>query len=106
MTSIPLLTHSSDHKPPSWCQLTDPSDFQVDLQFEMPFNPDLTMYVSAQDKELIHMHLMVTSVFLFAVLAVIIIAFMIRTLTINRKHVDSKGDHHIIMTQLSDADGI
>ena len=80
---MPLLAHSSDHKPPTWCQ-QDQDDLPVSLEFEMDFNPDLTLYVSAQDKELIHLHLMVTSVFLFAVLAIVIIAYLIKTMTGNK----------------------
>jgi hypothetical protein len=102
-TSImPLLAHSPDHKPPTWCQQNE-DDLPVSLEFEMDFNPDLTLYVSAQDKELIHLHLMVTSVFLFGVLAIVIIAFLIRTMTGNRKKMDDRGDHHIIpMTQFGE----
>lgn len=103
-TSImPLLAHSPDHKPPTWCHQNE-KDLPVSLDFEMDFNPDLTLYVSPQDKELIHLHLMVTSVFLFAVLAIVIIAFLIRTVSGNRKSIDGKGEHHIIpMTQFSDS---
>ena len=103
-TSImPLLAHSPDHKPPSWCHQNE-KDLPVSLDFEMDFNPDLTLYISPQDKELIHLHLMVTSVFLFAVLAIVIIAFLIRTVNGNRKSIDGKGEHHIIpMTQFSDS---
>jgi len=95
LSVMPLLAHSPDHKPPSWCQQSQ-NDLQVSLDFEMDFNPDLTLYVSPQDKELIHLHLMVTSVFLFAVLAVVIIAYLIRAMTGNRKPIDARGDHHII----------
>ena len=99
---MPLLAHSPDHKPPTWCQ-QNVDDLPVSLEFEMDFNPDLTLYVSAQDKELIHLHLMVTSVFLFGVLAIVIIAFLIRTMTGNRKKMDDRGDHHIIpMTQFGE----
>ena len=99
---MPLLAHSPDHKPPTWCQ-QNVDDLPVSLEFEMDFNPDLTLYVSAQDKELIHLHLMVTSVFLFGVLAIVIIAFLIRTVTGNRKNIDARGDHHIIpMTQFGE----
>jgi len=99
---MPLLAHSPDHKPPTWCQ-QNVDDLPVSLEFEMDFNPDLTLYVSAQDKELIHLHLMVTSVFLFGVLAIVIIAFLIRTMTGNRKKIDARGDHHIIpMTQFGE----
>jgi len=98
--NIALLAHSPDHKPASWCHKS-PSDLPVHLDFEMEFNPDLTMYVTAQDKELIHLHLMVTSVFLFAVLAIVIITFLIKTVNANRKSIDSRGDHHIIMTQFT-----
>jgi len=46
---------------------------------------------------------MVTSVFLFAVLAIVIIAYLIKTMTGNRKNIDARGEHHIIpMTQFSE----
>ena len=86
------MAHSPDHKPPSWC--ADPQDSKLNLDFEMTFNPDLTMYVSPADKELIHLHLMVTSVFLFAILAAVIIAFLIRTV--------NKKVEHVILSQVED----
>ncbi len=93
---VNFLTHSSDHKPASWCK-QEPDDLILNLDFLMDYNPKLTMYVTSQDKELIHLHLMVTSVFLFAVLAFVIIAFLIRSVNSNRKSMDSRGEHHIIM---------
>lgn len=99
-----LLSHSADHKPASWCS-QNPQDSILTLDFRMDYNPDLTMYVSDADKELIHLHLMVTSVFMFAILAIVIIAFLVRNLTSNKKFIhaeDNRGDHHmIVMTQLS-----
>lgn len=91
LKQINLQAHSQDHKPVDWCQ----SDKSVNLDFEMDFNPELTMYVNSQDRELIHLHLMVTSVFLFAVLALVIVAFLIKSVKSKTK------DHHIlVMTQL------
>ena len=96
VTILPILAHSPDHKPPSWCAQSE--DLNLNLDFEMSFNPDLTMYVSPSDKELIHLHLMVTSVFLFAILAAVIIAFLMRT--VNRKD-------HVILSQIdTDTDNV
>ena len=93
-----LLSHSSDHKPPSWCQ--NPGDLNLNLNFHMESqHPDLTMYVTPADKELIHLHLMVTSVFLFAILAAVIIGFLIRTVTNRRKE-------HVILSQIDDQDNV
>ena len=55
------------------------------------------MYVNTKDKELIHLHLMVTSVFLFAILAAVIIAFVLRNVNSTKKFAaDSRGDHHMV----------
>lgn len=103
-STVKLLSHSTDHKPATWCQ-EHPSDSSISLDFQMDYNSDLTMYVSEADKELIHLHLMVTSVFMFAILAIVIIAFLVRNLTSNKRFIhgeDNRGDHHmIVMTQLS-----
>jgi len=91
-TVTTLLSHSSDHKPPTWCE--NPQDLKVNLDFNMlnKQNPDLTMYVTPADKELIHLHLMVTSVFLFAILAAVIMGFLIRTVSNKRKE-------HVMLSQ-------
>lgn len=97
------MIHSPDHKPLSWC-LQNPKDIKLNLELEMDLsNPNFMIYVSAKDKELIHLHLMVTSVFLFAILASVIIAFIVKSVNHNRKTIDARGDHHIIgMPQSSD----
>ena len=92
---ITLLIHSPDHKPAYWCE-RDPQDLLLNLDLEYT-NPDLTMYVNTKDKELIHLHLMVTSVFLFAILAAVIIAFVLRNVNSTKKFAaDSRGDHHMV----------
>ena len=91
-----LLSHSSDHKPPTWCE--NPQDLKLNLDFNIQkSNPDLTMYVTPADKELIHLHLMVTSVFLFAILAAVIIGFLIRTVSNRRKE-------HVMLSQIDTDD--
>ncbi len=103
---LPMMVHSPDHKPVSWCE-RHADDIQMNLAFDAgDYKPEWTMYVTAKDKELIHLHLMVTSVFLFAILAAVIIAYIVRNVTSKRKQIpnDNRGDHHLIMMTQLDRD--
>ena len=93
------MIHATDHKPATWCEKNQQDrlvNFHLELE-TLETQPHLTMYVSTQDKELIHLHLMVTSVFLFAILAAVIIAFVVRNVSSSKtKTIDTRGDHHMI----------
>ena len=102
ISEIPLMVHSPDHKPVYWCEKNPKENLvNFDLEIETNMEPEreveLTAFVNGPDKELIHLHLMVTSVFLFAILAAVIIAFLVRNVSPStKKSLDSRGDHHMI----------
>jgi len=99
---IPLMVHSPDHKPVYWCEKNPKGklvnfDLEIETNMEPEREVELTAFVNGPDKELIHLHLMVTSVFLFAILAAVIIAFLVRNVSPStKKSLDSRGDHHMI----------
>lgn len=95
-----LMAHSPDHLPHGWCQ--GEADASLTLEFDVVISqknrPDWTVYVSSKDRQLIHLHLMVTSVFLFAILATVIIAIVVRGVAANSRKIqgDSRGDAHLV----------
>ena len=100
ISEIPLMVHSPDHKPVYWCEKNPKGklvNFDLEIENMAEPNRELTAFVNGPDKELIHLHLMVTSVFLFAILAAVIIAFLVRNVSPStKKSLDSRGDHHMI----------
>ena len=96
------MVHSPDHKPVYWCEKNPKGklvnfDLEIETNMEPEREVELTAFVNGPDKELIHLHLMVTSVFLFAILAAVIIAFLVRNVSPSTKNsLDSRGDHHMI----------
>jgi len=71
-----LLAHTGDRLPPSWCNQIGASPIHLDYYQE----PLWTVFITSEDKKLINLHLMATSVFLFALLGVIILVFFVKGL--------------------------
>ena len=77
-----LLAHTGDHLPPSWCNQRGAAPIKLEY-FED--KPSWTVYISTADKKMINLHLMATSVFLFALLGVIVLVMFVKGSLISRK---------------------
>jgi len=88
LNSLPreLLAHTGDHMPPSWCNQKGASSIHLDYYQE----PSWTVFITDEDKKLINLHLMATSVFLFALLGVIILVFFVKGLFGNSRKANSQ----------------
>ena len=69
-----LLAHTGDHLPPSWCNQRGASPITLDYSQD----PSWAVYISSEDKKMINLHLMATSVFLFALLGVIVLVIFVK----------------------------
>ena len=69
-----LLAHTGDHLPPSWCN--QPGASQITLDYSQ--DSSWSVYITSEDKKMIHLHLMATSVFLFALFGVILLVIFVR----------------------------
>lgn len=58
--AFPFVSHTKDHLPPSWCA----NGTAMQLTYEE--QPDWVVYLSQADKDLVNLHLLCTSAFLFA----------------------------------------
>ena len=81
-----LLAHTGDHMPPSWCDQVGASPIQLEYYQE----PSWTVFITSEDKQLINLHLMATSVFLFALLGVIMLVFFVKGFVGNSRKVHSQ----------------
>ena len=81
-----LLAHTGDHMPPSWCDQVGASPIQLEYYQE----PSWTVFITSEDKKLINLHLMATSVFLFALLGVIMLVFFVKGFVGNSRKVHSQ----------------
>ena len=71
-----LLAHTGDHLPPSWCN----QNGSIPIAFEyLEDQPLWTVYIDPQDKQIINLHLMATSVFLFAMVGIIILVIFVKS---------------------------
>jgi hypothetical protein len=69
-----LLAHTGDHLPPSWCNQRGASP----ITFDYSQDPSWSVYITSADKKMINLHLMATSVFLFALFGVIVLVIFVR----------------------------
>ena len=76
-----LLAHTGDHLPPSWCNQQGASPITLDYSQD----PSWTVYITSEDKKLINLHLLATSVFLFALFGVIVLVIFVRGSFSSRK---------------------
>ena len=76
-----MLAHTGDHLPASWCSQAGASPINLDYREE----PLWTVYISSADKRIINLHLMATSVFLFALLGVILLVVVVKGAFYSRK---------------------
>jgi len=76
-----LLAHTGDHLPPSWCNQRGASPITLDYSQD----PSWSVYITVEDKKLINLHLMATSVFLFALFGVIVLVIFVRGFFGSRK---------------------
>ena len=76
-----LLAHTADHIPPSWCE----QDGSTPLKLEYRDEPSWTVYLSPEDKKILNLHLMATSVFLFSLVAILLLVFFVKGIFGTRK---------------------
>ena len=81
-----LLAHTGDHLPPSWCSQKGASQIKLEYSQE----PSWTVFITSEDKRMINLHLMATSVFLFALLGVIVLVMFVRGTLGSRKLVSQR----------------
>ena len=77
-----LLAHTGDHLPPAWCSQNDSIPLKLDYFQDEPL---WTVYITASDKQLINMHLMATSVFLFVLVGIVVLVVFVRVSILSRK---------------------
>lgn len=78
LTKVHLNYHSQDDAVvPNWCDSLARNETPMVLEFVE--QPDWSVFVSPRDKEMMQLHLLVTSVFIFAVLLTVVLGIVIRT---------------------------
>jgi hypothetical protein len=101
-TAVSFATHSKEHLPANWCS----NKTSMELTYEQ--QPDWVNYVSAGDRNLIHLHLLCTSAFLFVLAASVLLVILFNGLKQQRgssavKSVgEGRGDGgHFLLPQAS-----
>ncbi len=75
--SLSFETHSADHLPSGWCPV-DSSSMPMRLSYYEE-RPDWVVYLSEEDRRLVHLHLAATSAFLFALGAAAVVVAALRS---------------------------
>jgi len=95
--STTLCVHSASHLPHSWCQ--NGTRFDIDYEEQ----EEWVTHLSAQEREMVHLHLMATAAFLFTIV-IFMLGFAVfrgssgaRTM-ISKNMGDARGDMELLPT--------
>ena len=93
---VSFKTHTKQNLPADWCADGSAMTLTYDAQ------PEWTVYVTKSDKELIYLHLMCSSAFLFVLAVSVVIVACLRGFTSGVKTVNRRGD---VMKSMGDDRG-